>query len=481
MSVHVLLEGSAPDPKKEREVFGFWAGFCFTINTTMGSGFLTFPWAYQEGGWIMALAMQVCYCGLLLYLGYMLLDLLARCESITESIDAGMDVTPLHLSELLTHSDRYQLRPEIMPEVTSRKFDLSEAANIIFGGRARNIYLAGLSIYLGGALMSYTSIFASSMAQNIPVFGETCRIYDNEVFSPCWARYAFFVVLFAVPMLYFTISGFHEQLKLQATLTIGRVVVILSMILMSTIAILTHSSIEGDEYNPATLPVQANFRLSAVVMSIVMFAQLYHLQFPSIIEPIKDKTKVLPRLLLSSALMCTVLYTALGMVVSMAVPDISVASTLSFSKYCPGLPTTERPWWAYVIGYVISFFPAADVFSVFPILSVSLSDNWLSLYYNSKPTDEIPRRWYITFRVLTVLVPMLLATFLYQLNEILSFVGMIGVILTFMMIPLMSIGARAFIDVKSPFELRCMTPRVSLAIVILGALIVLYFFALYPY
>jgi hypothetical protein len=481
MSVHVLLEGSAPDPKKEREVFGFWAGFCFTINATIGSGFLTFPWAYQEGGWIMTLSMQLLNCGLLLYLGYMMLDLLARCESITESIEAGMEVKPLPLSELLSHNDRYQLRPEIMPEVTTRKFDLSEAANIIFGERARNIYLGGLSLFLGGALMSYTSVFASSMAQNIPLFGDTCHIYDNEVFSPCWARYAFFVVLFAVPMLYFTIGGFHEQLSLQVTMTIGRVVVILSLILISTIAILTHTSIEGDAYNPAQLPIEANFSLSAVVLSIGLFAHVYHMQFPSIIEPIKNKTKVLPRLVLSSAIMCAVLYTALGMLASIAVPDISVSSPLSFSKYCPGLPISERPWWAYVIGYAISFFPAADVFSVFPILSVALSDNWFSLYYNSKPTDEIPRRWYVTIRALTVLIPMLLATFLYQLDEILSFVGMVGVFLTLIMIPLMNIGARAFIDVKSPFELRCMTPRVSMAIVILGALILIYFFALYPY
>lgn len=482
MSVYPFLDdGTTVEKTHEREVFGFWGGFCFTVNCTMGSGFLTFPWAYQQGGWIMTLSMQLVYCLILIYLGYMTLDLLARCESITESIDAGMDVQPLHLSELMTHDDRYQLRPEIMPEIAVRKFDLSEAANIVFGSRARNIYLGGVSLFLGGALMSYTSIFASSLSENIPIFGETCHIYDNDVFSPCWARYAFFVVLFAIPMLYFTIRGYEEQLKFQAVMTVGRFVLVIMVMLICTYAILTHTSVVGTDYNPAELPKQANWRLSAVVMSIAMFSQLYHLQFPSIIEPVKDKTKNLPRLVIASAVVCTFLYTGIGMLASIAVPNISVASTLSFSKYCPDIDPAQRPWWAYFIGYLVSFFPAADVFSVFPIVSVSLADNWLSLYYGSIPKSEIPRRWFIIFRSMAVLVPMGLATFLYMLDEIISFAGMTGVFLTFMMIPLMNVGARAFIDVKSPFEWKAMTPKKSRAIAVLGGLIIIYFFALYPY
>lgn len=482
MSVAPLIyPNTTPEKEHDREVFGFWGGFCFTINSTLGSGFLTFPWAYQHGGWVMTLSLQLVYCMMLIYLGYMLLDLLARCESIVESIDAGMEVRPLPFSELTSHNNKYQLRPEIMPEITSRKIDLCEAAHLVLGDRARMIYLTGVSLFLGSALMSYASIFASSLLENIPVFGETCRIYQHEVFSDCWARYALFVVLFAVPMLYFTIKGYEEQLILQAIMLGARLVVLLMIYTISIYAIATHTSIKGTDYNPAELPIKANWRLSAVVMSIVMFAQLYHLQFPNIIEAVQDKTKNLPRLVLSSGFVCTVLYTGIGMLASIAVPNISQASTLSFGLYCPNTNPLERPWWAYLVGYIISFFPAADVFSVFPILSVSLADNWLSLYYGSTPKSQIPRRWFLVFRSLAVVIPICMAIVLYMLDEIISFSGMSGAFLTFIMIPIMNIAARAFIDIKSPFEWRTMTPRNSKLLAGLGTLIVVYFFALYPY
>jgi amino acid permease len=38
-----------------KEKYGFWVGYFYTINCSIGSGILAMPWAFQTAGWILGL------------------------------------------------------------------------------------------------------------------------------------------------------------------------------------------------------------------------------------------------------------------------------------------------------------------------------------------------------------------------------------------------------------------------------------------
>ena len=41
--------------------FGPFVGYLYAINTVIGAGFLSLPWAYDESGWLFCLLIQVLY------------------------------------------------------------------------------------------------------------------------------------------------------------------------------------------------------------------------------------------------------------------------------------------------------------------------------------------------------------------------------------------------------------------------------------
>jgi hypothetical protein len=85
---------------------------------------------------------------------------------------------------------------------------------------------------------------------------------------------------------------------------------------------------------------------------------------------------------------CTVLYVMIGLIIPIAIPDIESMSTLGWRDYSAGHSQSDRPWWTYLISYVIILFPAFDVFSILPITIIALSDNIISLFFGTTSRNE---------------------------------------------------------------------------------------------
>jgi hypothetical protein len=55
--------------------------------------------------------------------------------------------------------------------------------NLCLGSKARYFYMVFMVLTYWGALLSYSSVFGSSMVEIIPLFGETCNVYTDGGFG----------------------------------------------------------------------------------------------------------------------------------------------------------------------------------------------------------------------------------------------------------------------------------------------------------
>ena len=63
---------------EEKADQGFFMGYFYTINSTIGSGVLAIPWAYSQGGWLLGTVLQLFTAFYSIVLAYLLLQVMSR-------------------------------------------------------------------------------------------------------------------------------------------------------------------------------------------------------------------------------------------------------------------------------------------------------------------------------------------------------------------------------------------------------------------
>lgn len=117
--------------------FGAGTGFVYTVNTTVGAGFLGLPWAYLQGGWLLCVLVQVAIALLSWLMSLMLLEVMSRAEAVTRLREEGYNIPSLGYKHLcgkkVYDNDLYLIPNTHKPEITHRRFDLTELVRIYFG------------------------------------------------------------------------------------------------------------------------------------------------------------------------------------------------------------------------------------------------------------------------------------------------------------------------------------------------------------
>ena len=94
---------------------------------------------------------------------------------------------------------------------------------------------------------------------------------------------------------------------------------------------------------------------------------------------VKDRKENLFRIMNRAIPAVLFLYVCQGVLVGLALPDIKPISSLEFWDYTGGEDQDDVQWWAYVVRFVITLFPALDLMSIFPLYAIALADNFLSI------------------------------------------------------------------------------------------------------
>ena len=391
------------------------AGFVYTINIVIGAGFLSLPYAFKETGILLSLIYLSLASALNNYLSLMFLEVMHKVKLLKVWEDEGIPIQ-LHARDLVLKRRKLTVSEETSENtliVEGSQMNASAAMSILFGRKFGIFYLSLLTISFEGALIAYTSIFGSSMASNVPLPGlGTCDIYTSGFYSPCVYNYWVFVLIYAIIVIYLTLRGLKEQKSFQIVMC-GMRFIIMTLVIVCSLDLLVKNNpvAPGGARPDSHSPAMFNFKETGVALPVILFALGYQLQLPSIVELVADKAKNLWRIVTAVTFTSLLWYSALGAVVPYAIPNVEEQSTLSFRQYSGG-NMDRTPWWAEIISFVIVLFPAFDVMSCFPMSSISLADNWISIIYGK---SEAGYKKVIGLRVVICLVPLVIASFLYNI------------------------------------------------------------------
>ena len=373
-----------PELRTHKAQFGAIVGYGFFINAVVGAGFLSIPYAYQNGGWVLTLCFQVSAILLSLLLSFMTLEVTSRVASINALHRQGYIIPPVSVVNLFSLRQVFDplLEGRVpVPELTQQQYDVSHLVYVCLGRAWSYAYIVVLCVVFLGSLVAYTSTFGTSFASNVPLGSlSTCDVYSNPSYNGnCRWKYMVFVGLFGVCMVYFTVVGLKKQWWMQIIFTFMRFLVIALVVICCAYAIASHTHLDSNKpLNPA-MPPLAKFTHLGTVFSIILFSCLYQTNIPSIAVHIRNKQRNLPIILQAITITLLLIYIPLGLAAATAVPDLKSMVTLAFRNYTAGAASSHG--WTYVVEYIVILFPALDVFSVFPIMAITLADNITGLLY----------------------------------------------------------------------------------------------------
>lgn len=398
---------------------------------------------------------------------------MARAEAITTAEEA-------EASKLLTYrSAEEEARSHSPPslvgsryQITHRKFEVNQLCQIFLGIRGRRFYEICIAIYMYAALWSYSAVFAQSMASHIPfpTFSSdgwmTCDIYDDHSWA-CHMGYIMYIAIFAIIVVPLTCLDLTEQKLLQNILAVFRFAALFLMIAVIGAAINNDPYSSGQSYTSTKGPYIASnwslIRLAgfAIMVPCSLYSQIMHHSTPGLVQPVRDKTKL--RKIFAAVFTSTyAFYAGLGIVLALYYGDnIQPACNLNFASFRGGAaPGSPIPAWAKFVTYVVVLFPAIDVCSAFPLNAITLANNVMAAFVGERegPLDNLPRKRKVPFRLLAALPPLIGAALEPNLATILSYAGLVGFLIAFLIPALLELKSREMARAKFGLGTEANTP-----------------------
>lgn len=157
------------------------------------------------------------------------------------------------------------------------------------------------------------------------------------------------------------------------------------------------------------------------------------------------------------------LYTLQGVLVGLAIPDIKPISSLEFEDYTGGVDRDDMEWWAWMVRYMLTLLPAIDLMPLFPLYSIALADNILSvmLGYNQ---ENVPRKWWFASRMAVLIPVYAIGLTVRDIHYMFTATGVCIMILMPIAIPIMSYMSRRMVPQESPYDFRYNNKYVEWAI-----------------
>lgn len=414
------------------KTFGPVVGFLFTFNYILGSGLLSVPYAFVSVGWLMGILTLAFVTVISLICAQYVIETMARAEGYLAAEELMIETKT---SEAADNA----LRVNTINQVTaSRKFELNELVRRFAGRWGEYAYVAVITMYFIGCLWSYSAVFASSMAQilKVPGIGDTCNVYTDE--GKCENLYKFYVGIFALLVVPLSCLELTEQKIIQVTLALFKVVALLIMI-GTTIGGMYTMPYDRSTLTPppyiVNFPALRTEGLGAF-LPIAVYMQLIHHSIPAISKPMVPKSSL--RIVYPLAMIGTfATYVILSMILGLYFgASIEKVCTLTWHTYNGGFDTA--PWWLVAMKYIVLVFPPVDVLSAFPLNAITLGNTIFTVSITSARL-RAQRRYRVAFRFVAAIVPLIGSIFVYDLENILKYTGLTGILISILFPALLQI------------------------------------------
>jgi amino acid permease len=439
----------------------FWNGYALVLNSIIGPSVLAIPWAFSKGGIILGILCQFFTTLISTMLTYQLLQIISRLELIKDLQESGYLIKPVSLLELfkttspssfIIKGDSSEDFNENSSMVSNSKLkitrdctDLTEMVQILLGPWNAYVFCFLFTLSIFGTLMAYGSIFASSLASTVPIFGwSVCNVYeDTENFGDdCWRKYWVYMFVFISFAGLLSLISLKQQAGFQGILAFCRIFIMSLMVLTALEVLVLDNNLDDNNDNDADFKL-FQFEKISVTFPILLLANLFHPNIPNAIFWVKNKNKLLNRIIFWSIFTVSVFYLLIGVIVSISVDDVQQQATLNWIDYTGG--KHDQKWWSYTIMYIILLFPVLDIASSFPIYSIGISDNLMTIFGADKSDLSIKNNTFIVSRLLVVFLSIIAASFYYNLGQISQFTGTLIVLSLGIYIPLMSQASKKII------------------------------------
>lgn len=460
--------------------FSFGVTVAFTLNYIIGTGFLTLPWGFNQTGNLLGVAVLGVMTLFAISAALFMLEAMARAEAYAnQTNNFGSfrgDNTPADYRALIPISLRNESQqfvalretrveksnesesrlPNELHIVGSEKYEITELCKIFLGKQSVRVYTFLISVYMYGSLWAYSTVFADSLAMRLPLTSQ-----NGDTVTPGSLSYIIYLLLFALIVVPSSMIELSEQIFVQVTLSICRVLMLVLMVSTIVIAVLQQEADianghgnSGQPFGPFSRVVSnqssdnhfsasVNLKKLYLLLPMAAYATIFHHSIPSISQPVKNKAK-LGQIFTVTLLLCFMAYSIMSLVISAYFGDFTLISTnLNWEFYWGKLSANrEIPFHARCISSFVVLFPALDVASAFPLNAITLGNSLMSSYYGSKihilgAQDALRAK--IFFRAVAAVPPIIAASLVSNLGIVTHFAGVSGFAIAFIFPSLLAV------------------------------------------
>lgn len=423
---------------QQQQLLPSWVVTCFTINVIMGSGFLGVPNGFREAGLLLGPLVLLAVTAFQWTAACQLAQVISRANALLGAENAAATLTPTLAPLAKSEADSAaKLRPSPpslnVPSHTS--YEMLMLCRLHLGRWAERVVMISAALYMFGTLWSFVSVFASSMSATVPLPGllgtneqlKPCDIYKTDIYGGgCITLYYFWALAFALLMVALMGLDVREQAAFQCAMTALRALIILVMTGTLLLGSRSDFGLAEDAADPPPAPLVRWEGLPKMV-PIGVFCQLFQIGVPSLLQPLRRK-RAFPRIFGAALGATFAMYTTLGLSAAFVLrDDVDPSCNLNWAAH------KQR-----AVALAVALFPALDCLSVFPMNAIFLSNNVLATLFQRRwHAGRVSRQTRYACRLLCCVPPFACAFAFPSLSRALDFTGIVGIVLPFIITPLL--------------------------------------------
>ncbi|KAF7698098.1 transmembrane protein 104 [Silurus meridionalis] len=414
------------------EPYSGFVGLVYMFNIIVGTGALTMPKAFAAAGWVVSLTL-LCFLAFMSYMSTtFVIEAMAAANAQLrwkrreqEEINSSDSTSDYSDDEVICNRqlDPVETRPILSVQRTGcvdhfdivERVEMGQMASMFFNKVGVNMFYICLIVYLYGDLAIYAAAVPVSLME-VACGNHSCstgsiKYNDTDV---CWGpvrridAYRAFLAVFTLLLGPFTFFNVQKTKYLQIFTSLMRWIAFSMMIILALIRIAKGHG-EGQ-------PRVAHLSGVPNLFGVCVYSFMCHHSLPSLITPISDKRRISMLLTVDYVLILAfytlLCFTAIYCFDSSLLRDMY---TLNFTVNCDVLGVAG-------LRYFLGLFPVFTLSTNFPIIAVTLRNNWKTLFHRDGGTYP----WVVdrvVFPLITLVPPIVVAFCTHDLESLVGITG----------------------------------------------------------
>nr|XP_029492378.1 transmembrane protein 104-like [Oncorhynchus nerka] len=413
------------------ELYSPYVGLVYMFNLIVGTGALTMPKAFAQAGWAVSLALI----SFLAFMSYMtttfVIEAMAAanaqlCWKRREQEEVqDSDSTSDYSDDDIRGRSEPEMRPILSGQRTGgghvdhfdivERVEMGQMASMFFNKVGVNMFYICMVVYLYGDLAIYAAAVPISLME-VACGNHSCSAgsvkYDDT--DLCWGpvtrkdAYKVFLSIFTVMLGPFVFFDAQKTKYLQILTSLMRWIAFTMMIILALIRI---GKGRGEGH-----PRMAQISGVPNLFGVCVYSFMCQHSLPSLVTPISDKRRVGTLVVCDYVLILgfygLLSFTAIFCFDSSLLHDMY---TLNFTDNCDVLDIPA-------LRYFLGLFPVFTISTNFPIIAVTLRNNWKTLFHRDGGTYPwvVDR---IVFPLITLVPPIIVAFCTHNLESLVGITG----------------------------------------------------------